>query len=139
MPGVGADMDAEAPKGRVLIVDDQFLIVEFLRIWTEAFGFEVCETALSAVDAVALAIALKPDIVLMDVQLEHGGDGVEAAAEILAVMSVQIIFVTGASDPATMARIAQSQHFAALIKPVDPEELGQVLSRAMVGREQASR
>ena len=132
-------MDAVTPRGRVLIVDDQFLIIEFLRIWTEACGFEVCETATSAANAVTLAIALKPDIVLMDVQLERGGDGVVAAAEISGVINVQIIFVTGANDPVTMARIADCQPFAALIKPVDPEELGQVLTRAMVGQEQASR
>lgn len=127
-------MDGSAAKGRVLVVDDQFLIVEFLRIWTEACGFEVCGTAKSSEGAVAQALALKPDIVLMDVQLERGGDGVEAAAEITQVMDTQIIFVTGSNDAATMARIEAHNPFAVLIKPIDPEELGQVLARAMVGR-----
>jgi two-component system, response regulator PdtaR len=124
-------MDVAAPKGRVLIVDDQFLIVEFLRIWTEACGFEVCETAKTAETAVARALEHRPDIVLMDVQLDRGGDGVVAAAEIVRAIATRIIFVTGANDAVTMARIAAEKPFAALVKPVDPVELGQVLERAM--------
>ncbi|RYI17953.1 MAG: response regulator [Acetobacteraceae bacterium] len=124
-------MEAAAPKGRVLIVDDQFLIVEFLRIWTEACGFEVCDTAKTAEQAVARALEHRPDIVLMDVQLDKGGDGVAAAAEIVAAISARIIFVTASNDAKTLARIAAQKPFATLIKPVDPAELGQVLEQAM--------
>lgn len=124
-------MDVTAPKGRVLIVDDQFLIVEFLRIWTEACGFEVCGAAKSAEQAVAMALEHRPDIVLMDVQLDRGGDGVAAAAEIVRAIPTKIIFVTGSTDAATMARIMAETPFAAMVKPVDPVELGQVLERAM--------
>lgn len=124
-------MDVTAPKGRVLIVDDQFLIVEFLRIWTEACGFAVCETAKTAEGAVAMALEHRPDIILMDVQLDRGGDGVAAAAEIVRAIATRIIFVTGANDEATMARIAAEAPFATLVKPVDPVELGLVLERAM--------
>ncbi len=124
-------MDVTAPKGRVLIVDDQFLSVEFLRIWTEACGFAVCETAKTAEQALAMALKHRPDIVLMDVQLDRGGDGVAAAAEIAKAIGTRIIFVTGANDAVTLARIAAEAPFAALLKPVDPVELGQVLERAM--------
>ena len=124
-------MDVTAPKGRVLIVDDQFLIVEFLRIWTEACGFEVCETAKSAQEAVGMALEHRPDIVLMDVQLDRGGDGVAAAGEIARAIATRIIFVTGSNDAVTMARIAAEKPFAVLVKPVDPVELGQALERAM--------
>ncbi len=122
-----------AAKGQVLIVDDQFLIVEFLRIWVETYGFEVCEIASTAEDAVAKALALKPDVVLMDVQLEGAGDGVDAAAAISAAIDTRIVFVTGGTNATTLARIQQSKPFATLIKPVDPEELGRVLERAVAG------
>lgn len=127
-------MDVAAAKGRVLIVDDQFLIVEFLRIWVETYGFEVCETAASASEAVEKAVSLKPDIVLMDVQLEGGGDGITAAADISAAIDARIVFVTGGTNATTLARIRERKPFATLIKPVDPEELGRVLERAMAGR-----
>ena len=127
-------MDGVAAKGRVLIVDDQFLIVEFLRIWVEASGFEVCGTANSAAAAIQQALELRPDVVLMDMQLDRGGDGRAAATEICQAMDAQIIFVTGSNDAATMARITADQPFAVLIKPVDPMELGQVLAQAMAAR-----
>jgi len=127
----GVTMDVAARKGRVLIVDDQFLGVEFLRIWTEACGFTVCETAKTADAAVAMALEHRPDIVLMDVQLGPGGDGVTAAAEIARAITTRIIFVTGANDTATMKRIAAEAPFAVLVKPIDPVELGLVLERTM--------
>jgi DNA-binding NarL/FixJ family response regulator len=67
---------------RVLIVEDQFLISEYLRIWIEAFGLEVCGVAKSADQAVKLAQEQRPEIILMDMRLEGGRDGVDAAREI---------------------------------------------------------
>ena len=63
-------MSVSEPKGRVLIVEDQFLASEYLRIWTETYGFEVCGVATTADAAIELAMRLKPSHVLMDVRLE---------------------------------------------------------------------
>ena len=70
-------MGSAVSKGRVLIVDDQFLIVEFLRIWSEAHGFEICGTASTAAGAVQAALEHKPDCILMDVRLEGDKDGID--------------------------------------------------------------
>ncbi|MEQ1608680.1 MAG: hypothetical protein ABL956_06900 [Hyphomonadaceae bacterium] len=51
-------MSAGEINNRVFIVDDQFLIVEFLKIWFEAHG----GTAITAADAVEQALAHKPPI-----------------------------------------------------------------------------
>ena len=67
---VETGLGSAVSKGRVLIVDDQFLIVEFLRIWAEAHGFETCATASTAAGAVEMAVLHKPDCILMDVRLE---------------------------------------------------------------------
>ena len=115
---------------RVLIVDDQFLIVEFLRIWVETYGYEVCGDAASAPLAVQMACDLKPDIVLMDVSLAAGGDGVECARQIQAAHPCSIIFITGADGEATMERVADVNPAAVITKPVDHEELRRALAAA---------
>jgi DNA-binding NarL/FixJ family response regulator len=122
------------PKGRVLIVEDQFLASEFLKIWVEAYGFEVCGVARSAARAIDLAVRIVPDYVLMDVRLEGDKDGVDAALAIHDALSAirgevktRIIYCTGSSEPSTLLRINSDHPFAVLIKPIAPADLGAAL------------
>jgi DNA-binding NarL/FixJ family response regulator len=118
-----------APKGRVLIVEDQFLASEFLRIWTEAYGFEVCGVATTADTAIALAKELKPTHVLMDVRLDGKQDGIDAALAIQPAIDTRIIYCTGSSEPSTVKRIQADHPFEVLFKPIDPKLLGDALLR----------
>lgn len=118
------------PLGKVLIVEDQFLIAEFLRIWTEAYGFEVCGVATSAQAAIDLAREHRPTHVLMDVRLEGDDDGVDAAIAIQAEVETRIIYCTGSSETSTLARIKADRPFEILFKPIDPKLLGEALRRA---------
>lgn len=113
----------------MLIVEDQFLASEYLRIWTEAYGFEVCGVATSADEAIALARELKPSHVLMDVRLDGPKDGVEAARVIHREIDTRIIYCTGSSEPATLERINTDHPFEVLFKPVDAKLLGEALLR----------
>jgi two-component system, response regulator PdtaR len=115
------------PKGTVLIVEDQFLASEFLKIWVETFGFEVCGVAKSAHRAIELAVELQPTYVLMDVRLEGDKDGVDAALAIHEKISTRFIYCTGSSEPSMLKRIGEDHPFAILIKPIDPKELGAAL------------
>jgi DNA-binding NarL/FixJ family response regulator len=118
-------MNQTESKGRVLIVEDQFLASEFLRIWTEAYGFEVCGVATSADAAIKLALETKPTHVLMDVRLDGEKDGVDAALEIQPVIDTRIIYCTGSSETATVKRIRDDHPFEVLFKPIDPKALGE--------------
>jgi CheY-like chemotaxis protein len=125
---------ATKSKGKVLIVEDQFLAVEFLRIWVETYGFEVCAVAKSAPRAIELAMEHRPDYVLMDVRLEGEKDGVDAALSIYENLAAvekhvrtRIIYCTGSSEPSTLGRINADHPFAVLIKPIEPSELGAAL------------
>lgn len=117
-------------KGKVLIVEDQFLASEFLRIWTETYGFEVCGVAKNCERAFELAKEHRPDVVLMDVRLEGDCDGVDAALQISKILKPRFIYCTGSSEPATLDRIAQDHPFEILIKPINHEDLGAALLRA---------
>ena len=115
---------------RVLIVEDQFLISEYLRLLIEEFGLQVCGIAKSADQAVAMAKAERPDIILMDMRLEGDRDGVDAAKEIEASIDTLFIYVTGSSEPSTIRRINEDSPFRILIKPIDPAELQTALIAA---------
>src|ERR1700754_5055163 len=98
-------------KGKVLIVEDQFLASEYLRIWTETYGFEVVGVATNAADAIEVAKQHRPTHVLMDVRLEGERDGVDAAMVIQDLMPTRIIYCTGSSEPSTVKRINTDHPF----------------------------
>jgi two-component system, response regulator PdtaR len=116
-------------KGKVLIVEDQYLASEFLRIWSEAYGFDVCGIATTADTAIDLAKQHHPTHVLMDVRLDGARDGVDAAMAIQAEIDTRIIYCTGSSEASTVSRINSDHPFAILFKPIDPQQLGQALLR----------
>lgn len=115
------------PGRKVLIVEDQFLVVEYLRILLEGLGHEICASAATADEAVKEADKHHPDVVLMDYRLEGPRDGVDAAIEIARRMSTEIIFLTGSSDPTALRRMADFAPRAVLFKPVDPVKLARAL------------
>jgi DNA-binding NarL/FixJ family response regulator len=116
-------------KGKVLIVEDQYLASEFLRIWTETYGFTVCGVATTADTAIDLARQCHPTHVLMDVRLDGPKDGVDAAMAIQAEIETRIIYCTGSSEASTVHRMNNDHPFAILFKPIDPQLLGQALLR----------
>jgi DNA-binding response OmpR family regulator len=64
---------------RALIVEDEYLFAMSLAVDMQALGFDTCDVAANAQDAFLQAMENLPDIVLMDVNLEGGREGIEAA------------------------------------------------------------
>lgn len=114
---------ADGSRPSVLIVDDDFLIAEYLREVVEDAGCRVCATAATAEDAVAEALRFRPDVVLMDVRLRGAGDGVDAALRIHARLGTPVVFITGSNEPETMRRIQADHPRGILVKPILPEQL----------------
>jgi DNA-binding NarL/FixJ family response regulator len=110
-------------KKRALIVEDEFLIAEGLRVQLEGIGLEVCGVATTAEQAVALNAQHRPDFVLMDVRLAGERDGVDAAMEIHETTQTPVIFLTGSREDMTIARINKDHPAGILFKPVSPLQL----------------
>ncbi len=100
---------------RVLIVDDQEPFREAARMVVEfTEGFEVVGEAETGEDSVVSARVLKPDLVLMDVNLP-GISGLEAAAQILAGPTPPVVLVLSTYEPAEYAPRAAEVGAAAYI------------------------
>jgi DNA-binding NarL/FixJ family response regulator len=115
-----------------LIVEDEFIIAEGLRVQLEDMGIRVCGVAASADDAVDLAVAHGPGLVLMDMRLKGEADGVDAALAIHARIGSKVIFITGSREQATIDRIALDHAAATLFKPVSPFQLRRTIERVVV-------
>jgi len=107
---------------RVLIVEDELMIAHDLREALTDAGFEVVGVAADGSEARATAAAHDPEVVLMDVRLRGGDDGVQVATELLDDHAVPFVFLTAHSDEATVRRV-QEVGAAMLIKPFDEQEL----------------
>ena len=110
---------------RVLIVDDQKPFRAIARMVVELTdGFEVVGEAVTGEDSVVCARALKPDLVLMDVNLP-GISGLEATEQILAEPTPPVVLVLSTYEPEEYAPRAAAVGAAAYIPKslFDPEAL----------------
>ncbi len=79
---------------RLLIVEDEVIVADDLQWKLEQIGHEVVGTAISGAEAVVLASRHRPDIVIMDIQLQGTMNGVEAAQRIQQECGAAVIFIT---------------------------------------------
>ena len=121
---------APQPPFRILVVEDEALSALYLCDVLFGFGHDVVGTADTAPAAVAAAAKHRPDLVLMDIHLAGGSDGIEAATEIRNRLGIPSIFVTAYSDRTTRERARTAQPLDYLVKPIGVAAIGQALRRA---------
>ena len=107
---------------RVLIAEDETLIRLDVRRLLEAAGFEVCAEARNGREAVSLAAAHHPDVVLLDVKMPEL-DGVEAARQILAERAVPIVMLTAYGYGELISRALDVGVVGYVVKPFTEREL----------------
>jgi DNA-binding NarL/FixJ family response regulator len=93
------------PPRRALIVEDEILFAIGLEADMRALGFDSCDLAADGQQASRLAMCNQPDIVLMDINLEGGREGIEVARWLRTVCEAPVVFITGYTDRATVERI----------------------------------
>jgi CheY-like chemotaxis protein len=116
-------------SSRVLIAEDDYLQAKWLKLVVECEGCLVCGIVASGAEAVAMAINLRPDVVLMDFRLGDRIDGARAAELIQGHRFCRVVFVTGYADPVTTARINKVRHDGIIYKPARAQDLAAVIGR----------
>jgi DNA-binding NarL/FixJ family response regulator len=118
---------------RVLLVDDNRLMLEGLQSLLEAHDIEVAGVAADGLESVELACALRPDVILMDVRMP-GCDGLEATRLIKARMpQARIVMLTTSADDDDLFAAIRSGACGYLIKSIDTETLVEALEQAREG------
>ena len=115
--------DKVAAPRQVLIVEDEFFVALDLETTLQGFGFEVVGVANNAADAVRLAEAHRPSVIVMDVRLFGERDGVDAAIEIFERFGIRSVFASAHNDPGTMARASRANPAGWLAKPYSSKSL----------------
>jgi signal transduction histidine kinase len=128
---MNAAVNIHLNRERILIVEDERLIALNLKITLEKLGFIITSIVSSGKDAITNAELEKPDLVLMDINLDDEMDGVEAAKIIYRKYRIPIIFVTAFSDSSLIDRAKEAGSFGYLLKPFQKEELYAMIEMAL--------
>jgi two-component system, NtrC family, response regulator AtoC len=125
-------------SGFVLIVEDEKILAESMRIFLERHGYATA-IAHSGEEGVRLATEVSPDVAVMDLRLP-GIDGLEALKQIRETApGTEVIMVTAHGSVSSAVEAMRRGAFHYLSKPVDLEELRVVIDKAQanvrVGRE----
>jgi CheY-like chemotaxis protein len=116
---------------RIMIVEDEGIVSLDLRDQLANLGYSVAAVAASGEEAIRKAKETRPDLVLMDIRLKGGIDGIEAANEIQARLHVPIVYMTALADLDTRQRSQTTGYSGYLVKPVGEDELQAAIETAL--------
>ena len=123
------------PGETVLIVEDELIIARDMMMRLKKLGCDVIGIAESGQQALQVMESAKPDLVLMDIGLKGGIDGVEVAAEIRRRWEVPVVYVTGSTDETTLMRASATLPYGYVEKPFSNESFCGSIQAALTRRE----
>jgi DNA-binding NarL/FixJ family response regulator len=124
-----APLGKERPL-RILIVEDEILTADYTKYLLLEMGYDVCGHATNAAAAVRMADTYRPDLVLMDITLGRGEDGISAARRIGEQLGIRSLFVTAYGDRVTLDRVQTVNPLGVVLKPFDKERLRSAIAAA---------
>lgn len=116
---------------KIMIVEDEGLVGLELSHSLQKMGYEVMPVAPCGDTAIEMVHSDQPDLILMDIRLEHGPDGIETAKKIRDDFHIPVIYLTAHSDEATILRAKSSEAFGYLIKPFEERALRAEIEMAL--------
>lgn len=123
----GVDLDTP-----LLVIEDEAMIAWMVETMLEEMGFRSIAVAATGDRAIALAGTTPPGLIITDINLGPGLDGIAAAATIRVERPAPVIFITGYAGAEAYARIQGEVPGAALLrKPVLVVELRSAIARAL--------
>lgn len=125
------EADMTRASASILIVEDEMIVARDLQIRLTQMGYNVPHITGSGEEAIGLARASSPDLMLVDIQLKGDMDGVETARRIKAHAETPVVYLTAHSDPATLDRAKETEPYGYLIKPFKAEELRTTIEMAL--------
>jgi CheY-like chemotaxis protein len=116
---------------RILIVEDDAILINHLEQTLIQIGYQISGLAATGEAAIEIALAQKPDAILMDIRLRSAMTGIQAAAEIHRQLDTPIIYLTAYTDEELLQQAKLTDAYAYLAKPVRDRELRASLEMAL--------
>ncbi|MFN3660359.1 MAG: PAS domain S-box protein, partial [Brevinematales bacterium] len=113
------------------IVEDEAVVAHSIAQKLVKLGYEVSGVFSRAEDLLSFLETSGVDLILMDIQLQNGISGIEAAGKILRRYRIPVVYLTAFSDDATLEMAAKTEPYGYLIKPFNDRELKATVEMAL--------
>lgn len=117
------------PK-KILIVDDDKMLTTLIKMFLDELGFETIGIFTEATKAIERCREILPDVILMDIHLQGGIDGIRAVDLIRSEIDVPVVYITSDTEEATVNKAINTNPYGYLVKPIIKSTLGITLELA---------
>ena len=107
----------------IMIVEDEVIVAMDMKRKLEKLGYSVPASVSSGDEAIKCAADFAPDLILMDINMNEGIDGIEASKAILNERDIPIVYITAYADDSTVSRAKETNPFGYIVKPFDAADL----------------
>lgn len=122
---------ASAPaEMTVMIVEDETLVAAGLRAMLEQLGYRQVHVFSAAEPALEQLAQLAPDLMMVDIRLGSGMDGLAAAREVMEQRPCPVIVTTAYTEERYIEEAMQAHVFGYLVKPVSVRQLATTIKLA---------
>lgn len=118
-------------KRNILIVEDDPMIAESLQDILECLEHSVGHVADNAESALQFLSEARPDLIMLDIQLKGGMDGIALADLIKEKYNIPFIFTTAFADKESISRASDMGPFGYVVKPYGMEDIHAALEVAL--------
>lgn len=115
----------------ILIVEDDPIIAQLIEHYIHEFGHRVLDIVHNSERALDLIHNLKPDLILLDINIEGTKDGVDIAEVIQSKYEIPFIFLTALSDKEIIERVKNVKPIGYVVKPFKEADLYTSISIGM--------
>ncbi|HYG50196.1 MAG TPA: LytTR family transcriptional regulator DNA-binding domain-containing protein [Flavobacteriales bacterium] len=116
---------------RLLIVEDEFSIAMDLQMRLEQMGYDVIGICASYEEALLKIAENKPELILMDINLNKEKTGIDVAYRVYKNFSIPVVFVTAFSDKTTFEKAMETMPLGYVLKPFKDIDLSNAIELAM--------
>ncbi|SFM87870.1 regulatory protein, Fis family [Chitinophaga sp. YR627] len=109
-------------KEHILIVEDQFVEADYLRLLLEGAGYNITGIARSVTQAQKMIGEQRPDFVLLDIFLKGKQTGIDLARQ-LAADNIPFVYLSANSNEEILTSAKQTQPYGFLVKPFREKDL----------------
>jgi len=120
-----------SPKATIMVVEDEWVVARHVQQTLQSHGFDVGEPIANGDEAFGVAARQRPDLVLIDIGLADGTDGLTLAERIRrSVNPPQVVMLSAHIDEDSMRRACAAGASGYVVKPFHHSQL---LSAVLVG------
>lgn len=110
-------------KAELVIVEDEVIVAMDISKRLRSLGYGIAASFTTAEKCISRLAELNPDLILMDINLKGGMDGISAAQLIRGNFNIPVVFLTAHNDENTLQRAKVTEPYGYILKPFEIRDL----------------